>query len=63
MAAGMSSHAVPLPATASSALALATTPAFNNADTYNFPQSVSTRQFVDILSDYLSCHAAGLGNF
>jgi hypothetical protein len=54
VAAGMSSHGVPLPATALGTLAPATMPTFSNADAYNrflFPQLVSPRQFVDILSD------------
>ena len=51
--------------TAMGTLAPATTPAFsqNNMDAYTgflFPQPVSMRQLVDILSNFLSCYAAGL---
>lgn len=56
MATEMSGQAAPLPATTTGMLAPATVPAFssNNPDAYTWFQSVSTRQFVDILSNYLS---------
>ena len=64
----MSSQDVYPNPTAMGTLAPATTPAFsnNNTDTYTeflFPQPVSTRQLADILSNYLSCYAAGLFHF